>query len=240
MPTRLPELDDFDQQVLTRLIDKGYQPSYMAPSNDWPGIAASDLRADSFNRKNYSVLMQDTAEIRKSLERLTKHGLAIKTYLPGGGQYRMRGRNLFKSKKVADEIAAEVALSPEERAGRFMAHFKEHYLAEQRRIGDVASRWPRPVERYGDGLEPALELGLLVHTGKVSAWDSKQAYVPTEFYSAYVEALQLEQYREAMIKDKHEALAQRLGKYTDIYSTSSVRVELTYAQVEKLLTHLES
>lgn len=239
MTRPLPELTEFDHAVLKRLIEKGVPYSYSAPSNDWLGIEASVLTPASYERKNHDDRMQDSSEVRKSLERLVRHGLAVKTYQEPSG-HRARGRYGFKSQKVVDDIAREVALTPEERAARFIANFREHYVERQRGRGDRADLWPQPAERWGDGLKPALEMGLVVNTGRISSSDHKDGYVPAEFHDAYVEALELQRQREAQIKARHEDLALRLGKFTDIYRASSVTVELTYAQVEALLKHLET
>lgn len=239
MTRPLPELTEFDHDVLERLIEKGVPYSYSTPSNDWFGIEANVLTPASYDYKNHDPRMQDSSEIRKSLERLVRHGLAVKTYQEPSG-HRARGRYGFKAQKVVDDIAREVALTPEERAARFIEHFRERYVERQRDRGDRADLWPQPAERWGDGLKPALEMGLVVHVGKVVPRTDKEAYVPAEFHDAYVEALELQRQREAQIKARHEDLALRLGKFTDIYRASSVTVELTYTQVEALLKHLET
>jgi hypothetical protein len=234
----IQDLTPFDHAVLARLHQKE-QEQYSYVDQSTYGIEASELRPEHWNNSGWARLegSDDTPTIRRSLNRLIAHGLVeLRDH-----QYNSssRKRYSFISKERIAAVAAEAALTPAQRAERFIGPFKEAYIDNTRRYGDRVTLWPIRCERWGDGLEPAIELGLVVKTGR--GYDARDRYVPTEFYEAYTEALAAEEAAKAKAKDHREELARRLSEYSEgVHQIGPGALELTYAQVAKLLEHLDS
>lgn len=136
----------------------------------------------------------------------------------------------FTSLAKEAEAAAERALSDQERIDRLMADFVPRYEQRRSERGDNPRTWPLDLSRFGDGVRPAVDAGIL--------FEANNGYVPGSHYEAYVEAVETYNAREEKAREHHHEVTNRILSLAGP-SNGGRTLSLSTQQAERLLELLE-
>lgn len=206
-------------------------------TNDvYPGMPDYQQKSVWTQSRDFRISGYPSAEVQRSLIRLVKADrIVLDVFHPSYGGRRTKQ---YATKAKFNALQAERALSPDQRTERFMARFRESYLANQRSRGDQVSLWP--IDLYigdmGGDVGHAIDAGMV----KVikGGWGTR--YVPTEFWDEYEDDMALQSEREVRAQAHHDSVKARLLAFAGKSERRGRHtVELNTEQIERLLKHLE-